>query len=155
MPSVRFSSVQDFGDPPPSPPHQGSNSCTNQLPHKLSDHELHRKCGVPCKQMHLGFFAESLLPCTEASQMGLELQCLIGELACIAVLRQSSSRPHIEHTVDTTPLHMQALIWIHEPSGHVLPILFYSDGAELERNGRTFHPLLMFIGSFTLEQMRS
>lgn len=49
----------------------------------------------------------------------------------------------------------QVRIRAHSAGGHVLPLIFYSDGAELERNGRKFHPLLLYIGSFSLANIRS
>lgn len=36
----------------------------------------------------------------------------------------------------------------------VLPLLFFSDGADLRSRGQKFHPLLLYVGSFTMEGIR-
>jgi hypothetical protein len=50
---------------------------------------------------------------------------------------------------------LQAKIAVTSPDGHVLPLLFHSDRAELEVDGRKFHPVLMYFGSFRLASIRS
>ena len=51
---------------------------------------------------------------------------------------------------------MQASVRVafHGEDAHVLPLLFYSDGAELREAGQRFHPLLLYIGSLKMEGIR-
>lgn len=49
---------------------------------------------------------------------------------------------------------MQALIRELDPEGHVLPLVFYSDGA-MVMNNRTVHPVVVYIASAPLEAIRS
>ncbi len=49
----------------------------------------------------------------------------------------------------------QVALRVLNPDAHVLPIIYYSDGAELrDKTVLHMHPLLVTIGSFAMENMR-
>lgn len=50
---------------------------------------------------------------------------------------------------------MQARARSIDPRAHALGMLFYSDATETQHKGHKFHPLLVMLGNFTLDALRS
>ena len=49
---------------------------------------------------------------------------------------------------------MQAKLHISQPSAKILAFTLYSDASEVDKGGRIFHPLVMFLAQPHLSQIR-